>query len=164
MPWSTWSWSLFVVKSHFNYLHEVKLVYQLLLVLKRTPSFSKSMCCHLHLFEQLNYTVPATMVVLIFICFQQQSYVSETNLPALVMLLLLYGSVHSADLLSLFSCIIRSGWMSASFRINTFFNLIHRPLFFFLNLISFIHPWSHHHAAPYLFFLFPRSKLDGVLC
>uniref|UniRef100_A0A3B4YY19 P-type phospholipid transporter n=1 Tax=Seriola lalandi dorsalis TaxID=1841481 RepID=A0A3B4YY19_SERLL len=41
--------------------------------------------------DMLNYTVPATMVVLIFICFQQQSYVSETNLPALVLLLLLYG-------------------------------------------------------------------------
>uniref|UniRef100_A0A8C4IP07 ATP-binding cassette, sub-family A (ABC1), member 7 n=1 Tax=Dicentrarchus labrax TaxID=13489 RepID=A0A8C4IP07_DICLA len=41
--------------------------------------------------DMLNYTVPATMVVLIFICFQQQSYVSETNLPALILLLLLYG-------------------------------------------------------------------------
>ncbi|XP_035267888.1 phospholipid-transporting ATPase ABCA1 isoform X3 [Anguilla anguilla] len=41
--------------------------------------------------DMLNYTVPATMVVLIFIAFQQQSYVSETNLPALVLLLLLYG-------------------------------------------------------------------------
>uniref|UniRef100_A0A8C5D6G3 P-type phospholipid transporter n=1 Tax=Gouania willdenowi TaxID=441366 RepID=A0A8C5D6G3_GOUWI len=41
--------------------------------------------------DMLNYTVPATMVVLIFISFQQQSYVSETNLPALVLLLLLYG-------------------------------------------------------------------------
>ncbi|XP_028258937.1 ATP-binding cassette sub-family A member 1 [Parambassis ranga] len=43
------------------------------------------------IWDMLNYTVPATMVVLIFICFQQQSYVSETNLPALVLLLLLYG-------------------------------------------------------------------------
>lgn len=42
---------------------------------------------------QLNYTVPATLVVLIFICFQQQAYVSETNLPALVLLLLFYGYV-----------------------------------------------------------------------
>uniref|UniRef100_A0A674NQK1 P-type phospholipid transporter n=1 Tax=Takifugu rubripes TaxID=31033 RepID=A0A674NQK1_TAKRU len=41
--------------------------------------------------DMLNYTVPATMVVLIFISFQQQSYVSETNLPALVLLLLFYG-------------------------------------------------------------------------
>lgn len=31
------------------------------------------------------------MVVLIFISFQQQSYVSESNLPALILLLLLYG-------------------------------------------------------------------------
>ncbi|KAI1891829.1 hypothetical protein AGOR_G00147770 [Albula goreensis] len=41
--------------------------------------------------DMLNYTVPATMVVLIFISFQQQSYVSEKNLPALVLLLMLYG-------------------------------------------------------------------------
>ncbi|XP_041647195.1 phospholipid-transporting ATPase ABCA1 isoform X1 [Cheilinus undulatus] len=41
--------------------------------------------------DMLNYTVPATMVVMIFIGFQQQSYVSETNLPALVLLLLFYG-------------------------------------------------------------------------
>ncbi|KAM6962503.1 phospholipid-transporting ATPase ABCA1 [Aplochiton taeniatus] len=41
--------------------------------------------------DMMNYTVPATMVVLIFICFQQQSYVSEKNLPALVLLLMLYG-------------------------------------------------------------------------
>uniref|UniRef100_A0A3P8WSU7 ATP binding cassette subfamily A member 7 n=1 Tax=Cynoglossus semilaevis TaxID=244447 RepID=A0A3P8WSU7_CYNSE len=41
--------------------------------------------------DMLNYSVPATMVVLIFISFQQQSYVSETNLPALILLLLLYG-------------------------------------------------------------------------
>ncbi|KAM3876265.1 phospholipid-transporting ATPase ABCA1 [Diretmus argenteus] len=43
------------------------------------------------IWDMLNYTVPATMVVLIFIGFQQQSYVSKTNLPALVLLLLLYG-------------------------------------------------------------------------
>lgn len=50
--------------------------------------------------SQLNYTVPATMVVLIFISFQQQSYVSEKNLPALILLLLLYGyvyAVHATD-------------------------------------------------------------------
>ncbi|KAM9761903.1 phospholipid-transporting ATPase ABCA1 isoform 1-T1 [Menidia menidia] len=41
--------------------------------------------------DMLNYAVPATMVVLIFIGFQQKSYVSETNLPALILLLLLYG-------------------------------------------------------------------------
>uniref|UniRef100_A0A3B4GMH8 P-type phospholipid transporter n=1 Tax=Pundamilia nyererei TaxID=303518 RepID=A0A3B4GMH8_9CICH len=41
--------------------------------------------------DMLNYTIPAIMVVLIFISFQQQSYVSETNLPALILLLLFYG-------------------------------------------------------------------------
>ncbi|KAM4548979.1 phospholipid-transporting ATPase ABCA1 isoform 1-T1 [Odontesthes bonariensis] len=41
--------------------------------------------------DMLNYAVPATIVVLIFIGFQQKSYVSETNLPALILLLLLYG-------------------------------------------------------------------------
>uniref|UniRef100_A0A3B4B8V1 P-type phospholipid transporter n=1 Tax=Periophthalmus magnuspinnatus TaxID=409849 RepID=A0A3B4B8V1_9GOBI len=41
--------------------------------------------------DMINYTVPATMVVFIFLAFQQQSYVSDTNLPALILLLLLYG-------------------------------------------------------------------------
>ncbi|MEQ2161027.1 hypothetical protein GOODEAATRI_005432 [Goodea atripinnis] len=50
----------------------------------------------------LNYSVPAMMVVLIFISFQQQSYVSETNLPALILLLLFYG-FEANRLLTLFS-------------------------------------------------------------
>ena len=41
---------------------------------------------------QCNYIVPATLVVIIFICFQQKAYVSSTNLPVLALLLLLYGS------------------------------------------------------------------------
>ncbi|KAM9795168.1 LOW QUALITY PROTEIN: phospholipid-transporting ATPase ABCA1b [Neosynchiropus ocellatus] len=41
--------------------------------------------------DMCNYVVPATLVVLIFICFQQKAYVSSTNLPALALLLLLYG-------------------------------------------------------------------------
>ncbi|XP_030640902.1 phospholipid-transporting ATPase ABCA1 [Chanos chanos] len=44
-----------------------------------------------YIWDMLNYAVPAIMVILIFISFQQQSYVSETNLPALVLLLLFYG-------------------------------------------------------------------------
>lgn len=40
-----------------------------------------------------NYCVPATLVILIFVCFQQNAYVSSTNLPVLALLLLLYGSV-----------------------------------------------------------------------
>ncbi|KAM6235913.1 phospholipid-transporting ATPase ABCA7 [Porphyrio hochstetteri] len=41
--------------------------------------------------DMCNYLVPALLVILIFLCFQQKSYVSSTNLPSLVLLLLLYG-------------------------------------------------------------------------
>ncbi|XP_070693444.1 phospholipid-transporting ATPase ABCA1b [Pempheris klunzingeri] len=43
------------------------------------------------IWDMCNYIVPATLVVVIFICFQQKAYVSSTNLPALALLLLLYG-------------------------------------------------------------------------
>ncbi|KAM6041610.1 phospholipid-transporting ATPase ABCA7 [Chlamydotis macqueenii] len=41
--------------------------------------------------DMCNYLVPAFLVILIFLCFQQKSYVSSANLPSLVLLLLLYG-------------------------------------------------------------------------
>uniref|UniRef100_H3B4F4 ABC transporter domain-containing protein n=1 Tax=Latimeria chalumnae TaxID=7897 RepID=H3B4F4_LATCH len=41
--------------------------------------------------DMCNYIVPASMVVIIFICFQQKSYVSASNLPALILLLFFYG-------------------------------------------------------------------------
>ncbi|XP_040215378.1 phospholipid-transporting ATPase ABCA1 isoform X4 [Rana temporaria] len=41
--------------------------------------------------DMCNYIVPATLVVIIFVCFQQDSYVSSSNLPVLALLLLLYG-------------------------------------------------------------------------
>uniref|UniRef100_A0A7M4G151 ATP binding cassette subfamily A member 7 n=1 Tax=Crocodylus porosus TaxID=8502 RepID=A0A7M4G151_CROPO len=41
--------------------------------------------------DMCNYLVPAALVVLIFLGFQQKSYVSAANLPSLVLLLLLYG-------------------------------------------------------------------------
>lgn len=40
---------------------------------------------------QCNYLVPACIVVLIFLAFQQKAYVAPANLPALLLLLLLYG-------------------------------------------------------------------------
>uniref|UniRef100_A0A668AGT6 P-type phospholipid transporter n=1 Tax=Myripristis murdjan TaxID=586833 RepID=A0A668AGT6_9TELE len=43
------------------------------------------------IWDMCNYVVPATLVILIFVCFQQKAYVSSTNLPALALLLLLYG-------------------------------------------------------------------------
>uniref|UniRef100_A0AAX7UJX9 P-type phospholipid transporter n=1 Tax=Astatotilapia calliptera TaxID=8154 RepID=A0AAX7UJX9_ASTCA len=41
--------------------------------------------------DMCNYIVPATLVIIIFVCFQQDAYVSSTNLPVLALLLLLYG-------------------------------------------------------------------------
>ncbi|XP_041120241.1 phospholipid-transporting ATPase ABCA1-like [Polyodon spathula] len=43
------------------------------------------------IWDMCNYIVPATLVIIIFVCFQQKSYVSATNLPVLALLLLLYG-------------------------------------------------------------------------
>ena len=40
---------------------------------------------------QCNYLVAVCIVVLIFLAFQQRAYVSSQNLPALLLLLLLYG-------------------------------------------------------------------------
>ncbi|KAJ8247643.1 hypothetical protein GJAV_G00248620 [Gymnothorax javanicus] len=41
--------------------------------------------------DMCNYIVPATLVIIIFVCFQQDAYVSSRNLPVLALLLLLYG-------------------------------------------------------------------------
>ncbi|NWU57833.1 ABCA1 protein, partial [Dromas ardeola] len=41
--------------------------------------------------DMCNYIVPATLVIIIFVCFQQKSYVSSSNLPVLALLLFLYG-------------------------------------------------------------------------
>uniref|UniRef100_H0XFP8 ATP binding cassette subfamily A member 7 n=1 Tax=Otolemur garnettii TaxID=30611 RepID=H0XFP8_OTOGA len=43
------------------------------------------------LWDMCNYLVPACIVVLIFLPFQQKAYVAPGNLPALLLLLLLYG-------------------------------------------------------------------------
>ncbi|TDH07287.1 hypothetical protein EPR50_G00104350 [Perca flavescens] len=43
------------------------------------------------IWDMCNYVVPATLVIIIFISFQQKAYVSSTNLPVLALLLLLYG-------------------------------------------------------------------------
>ncbi|KAG7461875.1 hypothetical protein MATL_G00195770 [Megalops atlanticus] len=41
--------------------------------------------------DMCNYIVPCVIVIVIFLCFQQKAYVSPPNLPALVLLLVLYG-------------------------------------------------------------------------
>ncbi|MBN3310240.1 ABCA4 protein, partial [Amia calva] len=38
-----------------------------------------------------NYIIPCLIVIIIFLCFQQKAYVSSDNLPALILLLILYG-------------------------------------------------------------------------
>nr|KAF6347650.1 ATP binding cassette subfamily A member 7 [Myotis myotis] len=43
------------------------------------------------LWDMCNYLVPACIVVLIFLAFQRKAYVSPANLPALLLLLILYG-------------------------------------------------------------------------
>ncbi|KAM6219697.1 phospholipid-transporting ATPase ABCA7 [Rhynchocyon petersi] len=43
------------------------------------------------LWDMCNYLVPVCIVVLIFLAFQQKAYVAPANLPALLLLLLLYG-------------------------------------------------------------------------
>ena len=40
---------------------------------------------------QCNYLVPVSIVVLIFLAFQQRAYMAPANLPALLLLLVLYG-------------------------------------------------------------------------
>ncbi|KAJ3585195.1 hypothetical protein NHX12_013916 [Muraenolepis orangiensis] len=41
--------------------------------------------------DMCNYAVPCVIVILIFLCFQQEAYVSPPNLPALILLLFMYG-------------------------------------------------------------------------
>ncbi|XP_075891700.1 phospholipid-transporting ATPase ABCA1 [Nelusetta ayraudi] len=41
--------------------------------------------------DMCNYLIPCLIVITIFLCFQQQAYVSPPNLPALILLLVLYG-------------------------------------------------------------------------
>ncbi|KAL7375204.1 hypothetical protein ABVT39_013723 [Epinephelus coioides] len=41
--------------------------------------------------DMCNYIIPCLIVITIFLCFQQKAYVSPPNLPALILLLVLYG-------------------------------------------------------------------------
>ncbi|XP_069482200.1 phospholipid-transporting ATPase ABCA1-like isoform X2 [Ambystoma mexicanum] len=41
--------------------------------------------------DMCNYLVPCIIVIVLFLCFQQQAYVSAANLPVLILLLILYG-------------------------------------------------------------------------
>ncbi|XP_052003577.1 phospholipid-transporting ATPase ABCA1-like [Xyrauchen texanus] len=41
--------------------------------------------------DMCNYVIPSVIVIIIFLCFQTKAYVSPPNLPALILLLVLYG-------------------------------------------------------------------------
>nr|XP_033770847.1 phospholipid-transporting ATPase ABCA1-like [Geotrypetes seraphini] len=41
--------------------------------------------------DMCNYLVPCVIVIILFLCFQQKAYVSSSNLPVLILLLVLYG-------------------------------------------------------------------------
>ncbi|XP_053559159.1 phospholipid-transporting ATPase ABCA1-like [Bombina bombina] len=41
--------------------------------------------------DMCNYIVPCVIVVILFLCFQEEAYVSAQNLPVLILLLILYG-------------------------------------------------------------------------
>ena len=49
----------------------------------------------------MNYMVPAALCILIFYAFQQRAYVSPTNAPCLIALLLLYGWVKFTPISSI---------------------------------------------------------------
>lgn len=44
-----------------------------------------------YLWDLINYSIPALIIVLIFFCFQTDAYVSSANLPCLITILILYG-------------------------------------------------------------------------
>ncbi|KAM4710016.1 phospholipid-transporting ATPase ABCA1-like [Discoglossus pictus] len=41
--------------------------------------------------DMCNYIVPCVIVIILFLCFQEEAYVSAQNLPVLILLLILYG-------------------------------------------------------------------------
>ena len=39
----------------------------------------------------MNYLIPALLTIIVFVCFDQQAFISPESAPATVLLLLLYG-------------------------------------------------------------------------
>ncbi|XP_075459417.1 phospholipid-transporting ATPase ABCA1-like isoform X2 [Ascaphus truei] len=44
-----------------------------------------------YVWDMCNYIVPCVIVIILFLCFQEEAYVSAQNLPVLILLLILYG-------------------------------------------------------------------------
>lgn len=76
------SFVVFLIQERVNKAKHMQVISGVKPVIYWVSNFVWDMC---------NYIVPATLVIIIFICFQQDSYVSSSNLPALALLLLLYG-------------------------------------------------------------------------
>ncbi|XP_056441789.1 phospholipid-transporting ATPase ABCA1-like [Gadus chalcogrammus] len=76
------SFVVFLIQERVNKAKHMQFISGVQPVLYWVANFVWDMC---------NYVVPATLVILIFVCFQQEAYVSSTNLPVLALLLLFYG-------------------------------------------------------------------------
>ncbi|XP_059891813.1 phospholipid-transporting ATPase ABCA1 [Gadus macrocephalus] len=76
------SFVLFLIQERVNKAKHLQFVSGVNPTIYWVANFAWDMC---------NYAVPCVIVILIFLCFQQEAYVSPPNLPALVLLLFMYG-------------------------------------------------------------------------
>ncbi|XP_068612159.1 LOW QUALITY PROTEIN: phospholipid-transporting ATPase ABCA1-like [Brachionichthys hirsutus] len=76
------SFILFLVKERVNKAKHLQFVSGVNPAVYWLANFAWDMC---------NYIVPCLIVIGIFLCFQKEAYVSPPNLPALILLLILYG-------------------------------------------------------------------------
>ncbi|TNN85161.1 ATP-binding cassette sub-family A member 1 [Liparis tanakae] len=76
------SFVLFLIQERVNKAKHLQFVSGVNPAIYWLANFAWDMC---------NYIIPCLIVIIIFLCFQQEAYVSPANLPALVLLLILYG-------------------------------------------------------------------------
>ncbi|XP_056156372.1 phospholipid-transporting ATPase ABCA1-like [Lampris incognitus] len=76
------SFVLFLIQERVNKAKHLQFVSGVNPAVYWVANFAWDMC---------NYIVPCLIVIVIFLCFQQKAYVSPPNLPALVLLLVMYG-------------------------------------------------------------------------
>ncbi|CAL8327347.1 unnamed protein product [Lota lota] len=76
------SFVLFLIQERVNKAKHLQFVSGVNPTIYWVANFAWDMC---------NYAVPCFLVIFIFLCFQQKAYVSPPNLPALILLLFMYG-------------------------------------------------------------------------
>ncbi|KAM4611576.1 phospholipid-transporting ATPase ABCA1 [Polymixia lowei] len=76
------SFVLFLIQERVNKAKHLQFVSGVNPAVYWVANFAWDMC---------NYIVPCMIVIVIFLCFQQKAYVSPPNLPALILLLAMYG-------------------------------------------------------------------------